>query len=255
MTVPRFHVPQLPEEGAALVLPPDALHHARNVLRLRSGAAVRLFDGRGHEVEASVERVLRGNVSVRAGAMLTSGVEPRLHIVLALAPLKGELLSLVVQKSTELGVSEIRPVVTARTERKDVLAVREARRERLARIAAAAAAQCGRTRVPEILPAVDLEALLASPFEGPRLIFCERGGDWPPACARAEPAQALLLVGPTGGWEQDEIAQARAAGFAEITLGPRVLRAETAALAAVTAAQLLWGDFGNRPDTGTAPSR
>lgn len=255
MSVPRFLVPDLPEAGASFVLPPDALHHARNVLRLRAGAAVRLFDGRGHEVEASVELVLRGQVTVRAGAALVSSVESSLRIVLALAPLKGELLSLVVQKSTELGVSEIQPVLTARTERKDAAGVRDARRERLRRIALSAAAQCGRTRVPEILPAVDLPELLAGPFAGPRLIFCEHGGTWPPAGAPANPAQALVLVGPAGGWEQAEIAQARAAGFCEITLGPRILRAETAALTAVTAAQLLWGDFRQPPAPGTAPGR
>jgi 16S rRNA (uracil1498-N3)-methyltransferase len=248
MTLPRFHVPDLPAEGAALVLPPAVLHHARHVLRLGTGAALCLFDGRGREVEATVERAWRGSLTVRIGAVSRSAVEPRLAIVLAVAPLKGDLMALVVQKSTELGVAEIQPVLAARTEPKEAAAVSGAgRRERLRRIAVAAAEQCGRACVPDISPPVPLAQVLQRDVRGPRLMLCERGGAMPPAAGEAPPAEALLLVGPTGGWEDQERARARAAGFLEVTLGPRILRAETAALAALAAIQTHWGDFAGTP--------
>jgi 16S rRNA (uracil1498-N3)-methyltransferase len=250
MTGRRFYVADLPAEGAAFALPQAVMHHARHVLRLDAGASVRLFDGQGHEAEARVERVTRKAMTVRVGAAVPSPGEPSIRIVLGIAWLKGDLMSLVVQKATELGVAAVWPVVTARTERRLRSTEAHAQRERLDRIAIAAAEQSGRARVPEVFPATDLANLLARPFEGSRLVFCERGPGWSLARLPERPHEVLLLIGPAGGWDEVELTRAAEAGCVPVTLGQRVLRAETAALAAVTLAQALWGDFRPMPCPG-----
>jgi 16S rRNA (uracil1498-N3)-methyltransferase len=153
-------------------------------------------------------------------------------------------MELVIQKATELGVAEIRPVVTIRTDAAARPALRGSRQERWDKVVSGAAEQCGRATVPEVLPTAPLDELLRMPFQGRRLLFLETDG---PARLEREPraAAALLLIGPPGGFEEREVEAARAAGFEAASLGPRVLRTETAAIAAVTAVQILWGDLGS----------
>jgi 16S rRNA (uracil1498-N3)-methyltransferase len=170
--------------------------------------------------------------------------EPALALTLALSPLKGDLMELVIQKATELGVAELRPVVCVRTDAVARPALRGTRQERWEKVASAAAEQCGRARVPRIAPTATLAELFREAFDGPRLLLQEPGAERPPLSALPHPgARLLLLVGPAGGFEPVEIARAAAAGFRPVGLGPRVLRAETAAVAALAAAQALWGDL------------
>ncbi len=241
MSAPRLHVPGLPDEGT-LELPEDAAHHARDVLRLRAGASIRLFDGRGHERAASVQRLDRRAVVVELAEPLPSRPESPLRLVLAVSPLKSDLLEDVIRRATELGVAEVWPVVTARTDTVARPALSGSRQERWQRVAVGAAEQCGRAVVPHIAPARSLVELLGAPFAGLRAALLEAGAERPLA-ALPRPASALLLVGPAGGLAPDEVESLRAAGFATAALGPRILRAETAAVAAVAAAQLLWGDL------------
>jgi 16S rRNA (uracil1498-N3)-methyltransferase len=152
-------------------------------------------------------------------------------------------MELVVQKATELGVAEIRPVITVRTDAAARPALKGSRQERWEKVASGAAEQCGRAVVPLVAPTTTLPALLGEPFEGLKLLFLERSGP-APLSALPRPQRVLMLVGPAGGWEDAEVAQAAAAGFVSAGLGPRILRAETAALAAVSAVQVLWGDLG-----------
>jgi 16S rRNA (uracil1498-N3)-methyltransferase len=242
MTLPRFHVPEA-APGARVELPEHSAHHAREVLRLRSGAAVRVFDGQGHEFEALLDRVSRQGVDARLGAPVSPRPESSLRIVLAMSPLKGDRMELVIQKATELGVSEIRPVITARTDAAARPALRGSRSERWDKVASGAAEQCGRAVVPVVAPTSTLTALLQEPFEGERIVLVETLGP-PPFGSITRPAHLLLVIGPAGGWapaEKDALAEA---GFRAAALGPRVLRSETAALAAVAVAQALWGDLG-----------
>jgi 16S rRNA (uracil1498-N3)-methyltransferase len=152
-------------------------------------------------------------------------------------------MELVVQKATELGVAEIRPVVTVRTDAAARPALKGSRQERWEKVASGAAEQCGRAVVPLVAPTTTLPVLLGEPFEGLKLLFLERRAPSPLSSLR-RPPRVLLLVGPAGGWEDAEVEQATAAGFVAAGLGPRILRAETAALAAVSAVQVLWGDLG-----------
>ena len=244
MRIPRFHAPQA-APGARLELPAHAAHHARDVLRIRPGAAVRVFDGRGREWEARVESVTRQGVRLHLGAPATPLPEPGLPLHLALSALKGDRMEWVIQKGTELGVAEIAPLITARTESAARPALGGTRQERWEKVASGAAEQCGRAVVPRIAPTRRLAELLAEPLEGQRLILREPPSA-PPLGSRPAPGAAglWLLIGPEGGWEQAELEAASAAGFSAVSLGPRVLRAETAAVAAVAAAGLLWGDLG-----------
>ena len=243
MTSPRFHVPAA-GPGGRVSLPEHAAHHAREVLRLRAGAAVRIFDGAGAEFEAELDSVTRGGVEVRIGHAVAARPESPLRLVLALSPLKGDRMELVIQKATELGVAEVWPVITVRTDAAARPALEGSRQERWEKVASGAAEQCGRAVVPRIAPTATFAELLDRPFDGQRVVFVETAGVAPLASLPRAPAAALLLVGPAGGWEPRETEHLTQAGFTAAGLGPRILRSETAALAAVVAAQVLWGDLG-----------
>ena len=243
VTSPRFHVPEA-GPGGRVSLPEHAAHHAREVLRLRAGAAVRIFDGAGAEFEAELDSVTRRGVEARIGHAVAARPESSLRLVLALSPLKGDRMELVIQKATELGVAEVWPVVTARTDAAARPALEGTRQERWEKVASGAAEQWGRAVVPPIAPTATFAELLGRPFDGQRVVFVEIPGAPPLAPLPRPPAAALLLIGPAGGWEPRETERLTGAGFAPASLGPRILRSETAALAAVVAAQVLWGDLG-----------
>jgi len=243
MSVPRFHVPTA-APGARVDLPEHTAHHAREVLRLRPGAAVRVFDGAGAEFEAVLDEVTRRAVSARIRHSAAARPESPLRLVLAISPLKGDRMELVVQKATELGVTEIWPVVTSRTDAAARPALQGSRGERWEKVASGAAEQCGRAVVPHVPPTTTLAGLLARPFDGTRIALLETTGHPPLASLRVDPASpVLLLVGPAGGFEPVEAESVRLAGFVSASIGPRILRAETAAVAAVAIAQASWGDL------------
>ena len=241
MSLPRFHVPSA-APGARVRLPEHAAHHARTVMRLRTGAPVLVFDGLGAEYEGVLDSVSREGVLARLGPAVAARPESPLRITLAIAALKGDRMELVIQKATELGVSAVWPVVTFRTDAAARPALQGSRQERWDKVASGAAEQCGRAVVPDVAPTVKLRDLLDRPLPEHRLLFWEVPGQ-PALRSRAVASEVLALVGPAGGWEPQEVADLRAAGFHTVGLGPRVLRAETAAIAALTALQVLWGDL------------
>jgi 16S rRNA (uracil1498-N3)-methyltransferase len=153
-------------------------------------------------------------------------------------------MELVLQKATELGVTGIWPVVTARTDAAARPALHGTRQERWDKVASGAAEQCGRATVPDVVPTTTLDGLLEAAIEGPKAVLLETGAS-PPLAGLARPESLLLLVGPAGGFEAWELERLARAGFVDVGLGPRILRAETAAIAAVTLAQGLWGDLGS----------
>jgi len=244
MTLHRFHVAAA-APGARLTLPEHTAHHAREVLRLRAGAGVRIFDGAGHEWDAVLDEVSRRSVCARVLHPVAARPESPLRLTLAMAALKGDRMELVLQKTTELGVGEIWPVVTFRTDAAARPALEGSRSERWERVASAAAEQCGRAVVPQVAPTTTLAGLLERPFVGGRVVLLETPGHAALSSLAVDAASPLLLlVGPAGGFEPSEANDLRAAGFEAAALGPRILRAETAAVAAVTIAQATWGDLG-----------
>lgn len=242
MSLPRFHVPEA-GPGARLSLPDHTAHHARDVLRLPAGAPVRIFDGAGAEFDAVLEEVTRRGVTARLGGPVAPRPESPLRLVLALPPLKGDRMEWVIEKATELGVGEIWPVVTVRTDAAGRPALQGSRQERWDKVAAGAAEQCGRAVVPLIRPTTTFPRLLDEPFEGTRLILSPNAGPGVPT-AMAPVQAALCLVGPAGGWDPSEEETAAARGITPLGLGPRVLRAETAAVAVTAVLQAAWGDLG-----------
>jgi 16S rRNA (uracil1498-N3)-methyltransferase len=237
MQVRRFYAAPGFLAGNKVELGSDETRHLRDVLRLREGAAVRVFDGLGREFECSVAAI--GKRSAELSVMREvepSAPESPLGLTLAAAVLKGDRFDLVVQKAVELGVARLVPVAAARC---DVRTGDIAKRaERWRKIALEAAKQCGRARLMEIAPAASPEAVLG---DGSCVFFSEREGL---PIASVQPGTGMTaVVGPEGGWEDSEIDAARRSGAAVITLGGRILRAETAAVAVTAILQSRFGDL------------
>lgn len=251
MTAPRFfctrdECPQLLSgAGQSLTLPRHIAHHAVRVLRLNVGDALVLFDGAGYEVPAVIERIeTPQSVQVRLGQTEARSSESPLAVTLLQTLQAADKMDFTIQKAVELGVARIQPLAG----RRSVIKLSgERKTKRVAHwqsIAIAACAQCGRNVVPEVADVVPMEEWLCT--EGrcaaeQKLILA------PAATQRLSDLPAtqkiLLLVGAEGGFAPEEEAAAAAAGFQPVGLGPRILRTETAGLAALAALQTLWGDF------------
>jgi 16S rRNA (uracil1498-N3)-methyltransferase len=225
-------------------LPPEAAHHASRVLRLRVGDAVQIFDGLGNALDATInaingKHVLLGNLQTCMGQQ-----EPGLRIVLAQAMSTSEKMDWVVQKATELGAAEIVPVQTQRSVAKLAGSRAEKRAEHWRNVAVAACEQCGRNTLPQLHAPQELDAWLNEMrrASGGKFILLPGGASNLQAQPRPQ-GRVTLLIGPEGGFTADEASVAQQAGFIPVLLGPRVLRTETAAIAAIAALQTLWGDF------------
>lgn len=242
--VPRFHCDAPLAVGMVRELPAAAGHHAARVLRLGVGDAVRVFCGDGLEWDSLITRIERDRVSVRLTQSRQASVESPLHITLAQGLSSREKMDLTLQKATELGVARIVPVVTA----KSVVKLDEERAERRIAhwhgIVAAACEQCGRNSVPEVERVQRFEQWITGlPAPGDSLRLLLSPGSERRLRDITPPPAVMLLVGPEGGLTVEERRIAERFGFSAIVLGPRVLRTETAALAAVAAMHVLWGDF------------
>lgn len=238
----RLFVPADRLGGATVTLTGPEHHHLTIVLRARPGEAVTLFDGAGGEVEARIARIDAARAELALGAR-RAGVVAGAAITLVTAVPRGPRMDVLLQKTVEVGVSRVVPVIAARS----VVRPEPARRERWATIAREAARQCGRADMPAVEAAVDLEtALRSADLPLRRLALFEREGvpGLRSALAGLEPAATALLVGPEGGWDDAERDAARAAGFLGVGLGPRILRVETAAIVAVALTAAAYGDLG-----------
>lgn len=227
-----------------LELPPAAIEHVVRVLRLAAGAALTLFNGDGNDYAATLLSVGRSAARVRVDAAAPNPGESPLAVTLAQALARGDKMDLVVQKATELGVRRIVPLVTERSEVRLDAARAGKRHAHWRAVATSACEQCGRARVPEILPATPLATWLASLGDDAAL----RLALLPDATTTlrelsAPSAGALLVIGPEGGLGARDVDALMDAGFAGLKLGPRILRTETAGLAALAALQALHGDF------------
>ncbi len=222
-------------------------HYLFRVRRLRPGDQVVLFDGEGHQAEAIVTAIAADTATVAVGAVAASPSTPRPHVVVLQALIKNERMDWCVQKLVELGVAAIVPVAAARSVVKLEPQRAERRQSRLAAIARDAARQSGRTTVPEIRPVQPLADAVASVADSDlKLLLWARARDVSlrHSLPGAAPDRIAILIGPEGGFEIDEVDCARAAGFVPVGLGPRTLRAETAAITAVAALGFALGDLG-----------
>jgi 16S rRNA (uracil1498-N3)-methyltransferase len=233
-SLPRLFVRTRLSEGAGLELDGSQANYLGNVLRLGVGAQVLLFDGASGEWLARIAEAGRKRITL-AVEQRTRELEQVPALTLAFAPVKRAKVDWLVEKATELGVARLQPVVTQRT------VVERVKLERLEAIAIEAAEQCGRTLLPELAEPVSLPAFLKG-VEGTLYFADETGGE--PVDAAFQPGRATILTGPEGGFTDAERAAIRALPNARaVSLGPRILRAETAALAAVAAYMALGGDW------------
>lgn len=240
--MPRFYVPQTFVAGEVLRLPENVCRHIQ-VLRLQAGAPLVLFDGQGQAAAAELLEIGRKQVLARVDKLLAESCESPLAVTLIQAVSASEKMDFAVQKGTELGVKRIIPAVSTRSNVRLSGERAEKKVRRWQEIAVSACEQCGRNKVPPVAPIADLPQVLAAlPVDsGARLLLSPHGGvplrSLPPA------QSAVLLIGPEGGLTAEEEDLARSHGFQAVQLGARVLRTETAAMAALAAMQALWGDF------------
>lgn len=243
MTAPRLFCPG-PLAAGDYQLPDAAAHHAVRVLRLSTGDPLVLFDGAGGEWPARILAVARDTVHVTIETHALVERESPLTITLVQALQAADKMDYTVQKAVELGVRCIIPVEARRSVVRLDGARADKRVQHWRQVAVAACEQCGRNQVPQIAAIQPLDRALAGlpgANDALRLTLDPRAGH--ALAALPPPAAATLLIGPEGGFEERELAIAGAHGFAGVRLGPRILRTETAGLAAVAAMQALWGDF------------
>lgn len=219
---------------------PEAAQHVSKALRLKAGDSITVFDGRGGEYEAVLQRIDRDRVDVKVGAFRDIDREPALRIGLVQGLPEADKMDWIIQKAVELGVAWIQPIICDRSVVR-LSAERAVRREaHWRRVAISACEQSGRNQVPDVRPTLAFQGWIAEPAAVMRWMLLPEA---PPLAARARPDGPFeLVVGPEGGFSERELDLASSRCEA-VSLGPRVLRTETAPLAALAAIHALWGDF------------
>lgn len=245
MRIPRLYIDTPLQVDTEFPLPEHAAAHALRVLRLHAGDAITLFNGDGHEYAARLV-VANGREAVaRVQSRQVAMRESALRITLAQSLARGEKMDWVVQKAVELGVAAIVPLITERSEVKLDPGRAAKRTEHWRTVAIAACEQCGRCVLPTIIPPLPLQAWLATldPDCGDTRLMLHPVAGIAPRALQPAPASAVLAVGPEGGFGDGDLTALREAGFHQLGLGPRILRTETAGLAAIAALQALYGDL------------
>jgi len=241
MRVTRVFVDLPLATAARVALPPEAAGYLLRVLRLRAGDACVLFNGDGNDYDARLIALDKRHAQAEVVEARGVANESPLRIVLLQGIARGEKMDLILQKATELGVAGVHPVDS---ERSEVRLQGERMDKRLAHwrgVVAAACGQCGRARLPDVLPPASLDSALASLPPLPRFLLDPGAGNTIGELDAIE--GCVLAVGPEGGWSARDREQLHASGFTGLRLGPRVLRTETAGIAAIAALQSRFGDL------------
>lgn len=247
MRIPRIHTPVELSAGVTIALDDKAAQHVGRVLRMQPGQTLELFNGDGQDYPATIADVSKRAVIVTLGNPRPNHGESPLQVILGQTLSKGDRMDYAIQKSVEMGVTAIVPLVTERCEVRLKGDREEKRIRHWQAVAISAAEQCGRARVPEIAPVMTLEQWFQHTRDvALRLVLHHRTSQ--SLTSLAKPDQVALLIGPEGGLTEEEIGAAEHAGFLPTTLGSRVLRTETAPVAAMAVCQWLWGDFGLPPE-------
>ena len=242
MRLTRVYVEGPLTPGSTVTLPPDTASHLAKVLRARGGDELILFNGDGREFSGAIEAVRGSRVSASVGASRPVDRESPLAITLVQCMPRGDRMDFIVQKATELGVARIVPVLSQRSVVRVDKGQAESKAIHWRAVAVSACEQCGRNRLPVIEAAQPLLDYLGKPVpRTPRLVFEPQSGA-PPASLK-DVAALEIAIGPEGGFTPDELEAFRVAEFCQTALGPRILRSETAAIAAVVWLQTRFGDM------------
>lgn len=245
----RFYGPDAERIDEVVELPPEEAEHLVRVLRLKPGAQVRVFNGRGTEFAGTIETVGKGGVSVRLSDYLDAQAEVSVAVTLAQAVLKGDKMDDVVRDAVMMGVAVVQPTITTRTEASVASLLRSRRRERWQRIAVSAAKQCGRAVVPDVREPCTFQEAVMLPGADRRsrsaFMFVEPSA----SVSVVSPSELVkpltastMLVGPEGGWTPEEISHG-SKSFQLVTLGARTLRADSVALVAFAALLTQWKEL------------
>ncbi|WP_047608304.1 16S rRNA (uracil(1498)-N(3))-methyltransferase [Rahnella aquatilis] len=243
MRIPRIYHPEPLTARSEITLSEDAANHVGRVLRMQPGQTIQLFDGSNQVFDASITQVDKKSVRVSLNEGVLADNESPLNLHLGQVISRGEKMEFTIQKSIELGVNTITPLFSERCGVKLDGERLEKKLQQWQKIAIAACEQCGRNRIPDIRPAMPLEAWCAEQDDSLKLNLHPRASH----SINTLPlpvSHVRLLIGPEGGLSADEIAMTSGYGFTDILLGPRVLRTETTALTAITALQVRFGDLG-----------
>jgi len=243
MRISRLFIEQDLAEGLSIRLEPEAAHYLRNVLRLKKGYQLTVFNGRGGEYAASVLEVQRKAVVVDIGAWRDINLESPLKTELGLSVSRGERMDVAIQKATELGVTTITPLITQYCVVKLTEERRLQRHQHWQNIVYRACEQCGRNIPPILNITTDLTQWLNADLASNRIIFEPEKAATLKNYEKVD-GSVSVLVGPEGGFSEQEVLDAEGKGFSALGFGPRVVRNETAAIASIAAMQVLWGDMG-----------
>lgn len=242
MRNPRVYQPIDASVGETLPLESHAAKHLVQVLRMRPGDPFILFNGRGQAWQARLSDTDRREVTALILESISESAESPLHVHLGLGISKGDRMDYAIQKAVELGVGAITPLFTRYSMIKLNAQRQDKRRQHWQGIIVSACEQCGRNQLPLLHPAKQPEEWLDSLHTEQKLLLDPTAAQ-PLGALSASPRSTALYIGPEGGLSEEEIASARQKGFSAIRLGPRVLRTETAVVAALTAVQVVWGDL------------
>lgn len=247
MASTRLFVNDTLGSGIELQLSREQAHYLSRVLRLRDGDVLTVFNGDNGEFDARVVALAKNSALISIDTPVETATESALKIHLVQGISRGERMDFVVQKATELGVKRISPVFTEYGVVKLVPVRAAKRRDHWQSVATSACEQSGRIRPPLIDAPVDLNAWFgAGAKEADSDLILQPGASTPLSSIAAPVTKVCLLIGPEGGFSEKEYEDAGVSGFRAVSMGPRVLRTETAALAAISAAQILWGDLRDR---------
>ena len=240
MANPRFYEIADLSEGSEITLSDSCFQHAIKVLRLKEGAAITLFNGNGHDYSATLTQVSKKSAQARIDQSEPRPTESAIHSHIGQVMSRGERMDYAVQKSTEMGVNQITPLTSERCEVR-LNAERQTKRiNHWQQIAISACEQSGRSQVPKIEPCTPLETWISEQNADLKLVLhhhcAKKLGEFTP------PASVALLIGPEGGLTEREVELARQHGFQAVAFGPRVMRTETAPVAALSILNYLWGD-------------
>ena len=243
LAVPRFYVEGPLEASRSVALPEEAAHHAVRVLRVREGEEITLFNGRGGEYAGRVAAIRKAEVSVALQEHRAVERESPLRMTLVQGVSSGERMEFTIRKAVELGVAEIRPVLAAGSVARPKGERAAARQAHWQRIAISACEQCGRNRIPVVHPLAPAPYRPEPGEASLKLLLSPRAGNALSASLPGMLASVCLAAGPEAGFDAAEEAGFLEAGFVPVQMGPRILRTETAALAALAALSALRGDI------------
>ncbi|MCH2159239.1 MAG: 16S rRNA (uracil(1498)-N(3))-methyltransferase [Oleiphilaceae bacterium] len=244
MRIPNIYVSTNLDDNASITLDDQAAQHIIKVLRMKKGFALQLFNGDGYYYPATIATIDRRNVTVQTKDRIFCESESNLHTHLAIVMSRGDRMDYAIQKACELGVNQITPLTSERCEVRLDNQQEDKRIKRWQQIAVSACEQCGRATVPSILQVESLDNFVNANATNKviKLVLHHRDTQ-DLATVSPSPERVIILIGPEGGLTSDEINHATQNNFMACTLGPRVLRTETAPVTILSVLQWLWGDF------------